>query len=329
MIARLVVFTLVLLLGATHRGSANDALVRVNHGSGWDALPVIVGVERGFFAQEGLTVSAMPVNSAVAAVDSLIAGTSDFALVPQRTLLLMAATKLDFAVISMNGWGTEMELVVRADDRRTKSVADLKGKTIAVGSGSEALPVLVRLLNQAKLTVKDVELANTNPSQLVNALDQEGVDAVFDTRHFTLALVAKGTGRVVLDADSVGSAVGRIGAAPLVVNKTVLTEEKETVQKFVNGWVKALTYIGQDPEDCARLLQIFLHRQGIEVQGDQARRWISMTRYDRSTWSENDILDAEYNAWGLVAGGVFKEQPKLKGYIDNSFAEAAAKRLGQ
>ena len=230
---------------------------------------------------------------------------------------------------SLRGVTPDVELVVRADDRQTKSLTDLRGRTIAVGSGSEAFPVLVRLLNQAKLTVKDVKVVDTNPSQLVNALDQEGIDAVFDTRQFTLALVAKGAARVVLDANSVNSAVGRIGAAPLVVNKTVLKEEGETVQKFVNGWVKALTYIGQDPEDCARLLQIFLHRQGIEVPADQARRWISMTRYNRSTWSENDILDAEYNGWGLVAGGVFKEQPKLKGYIDNSFAEAAAKRLGQ
>jgi hypothetical protein len=44
-------------------------------------------------------------------------------------------------------------------------------------------------------------------------------------------------------------------------------------------------------------------------------------------WTPNDTTDAEYNGWGLKEGGILKVLPKLEGFVDNRFAEAAVKRL--
>ena len=71
--------------------------------------------------------------------ESVIAGSTDFATVPQRTLLVMAAPKLSLKVISMNGWGTEVEVAVPTTDTFVESVAHLKGKTIGLGVGSEVV----------------------------------------------------------------------------------------------------------------------------------------------------------------------------------------------
>ena len=91
--------------------------------------------------------------------------------------------------------------------------------------------------------------------------------------------------------------------------------------------MRALTYIREDPDDAAAVLQIFFHRQGLELDAELAKAWIGMTRYDRYTWTAGDIADAEYNGWGLLTAKILRSQPKLSGYIDNSFAEAAAKQL--
>ena len=69
-------------------------LVRLTFGFGWDALPALVALERGFFASEGLLASGMAVGSAQAVMNSLATGTTDVAIVPQRTLLVMAALDL-------------------------------------------------------------------------------------------------------------------------------------------------------------------------------------------------------------------------------------------
>ncbi len=327
MIARLVVFTVVLLFGAATESRAQDNLVRLTYSTGWDALPALVGIDRGFFAAEGLVVNGLQANNTAGAIQSVVVGSSDFALLPQRAMLVMAAEELDFAVVSMNGWGTEMELVVPSADTATKSVKDLKGKTILTVSGSEALPALIRLLNAAQLAVNDVTIAQVQPNQLVQLFQQPDSHAVFDTRHYTKALVDNQSGRTVMSNNDVEKTIGRIGASPLIANKSTLETDAGKVQRFLNAWVRSLAYIREDPEDAAAVLQIFFHRQGLKLETELAKSWIGMTRYDRYTWSAGDVADAEYNGWGLMTGQVLKVQPKLNGYIDNRFAEAAAKQL--
>lgn len=301
-------------------------LVRFSFSSGWDALPAIVAIERGFFAKEQLVVSGLAATSSEAVANSLAGGSTDVAALPQRTLLALAAVQLPLRVVSMSHWGTEMELVVPPGQDGVKTLADLKGRAIAVGKGSEAYPVLVRLLNKAKLRPTDVTIKDLSAETLTQAFYQKegAIDAVFETRHFTTVLQKNSRARVVLTAHDVSKQLGYIGAAPLVVRQELIEKEPNTIQQFVKGWVNALRYIQQDPDDAARLLMIFFHRQGVKaVSEEMTKSWIAMNHYDRFMWTPTDIADAEYNAWGLKEGGFFKVVPKLGELVENRFARVA------
>jgi len=321
----------VLVFTVFHQAVAQEKpeLIRLSFSAGWDALPALVGIERGLFHDENLIVSGLTMTNPVAALRSVIVGSSDFALVPQRTLLVMAGSELDFKVVALAGWGTQMELVAREGDKSTKSVKDLRNKKIAMAAGSESFPVLMRLLNQNGLAPSEVEVQYVNADLLPQVFDIEGIDAILETRHFTTPLLSNKQGRVILSNEEIVRTIGRIGALPLIANSELIKERRDVVQRFLNAWVKSLAYIRQDPEDTARVLRIFFHRQGITIPNELARAWISMTRYDRAAWSDSDIADAEYNGWGLKTGGILNVQAKLKGYIDNSFANAAVKNLKQ
>lgn len=298
-------------------------LVRLSFTSGWDALPAIVAMERGFFHGENLVVSGMASSSPTAVMNSIAAGSTDFAAVPQRTLLVMAAANLPIKVVGKNGWGTEMELVTAADNTTISSIEDLKGKVVAIGPASEAYPVFVRLLNSAGLRPSDLNIRFLEADNLVAVFESGLVDAMFETRYYTSAVVSSGQARVVLPNKDISDVLGTIGALPLVANAKLVKDDPQTVQKFMNAWVKALIYIQQDPADAAHLVRFFFHRQGTPVPEKLARAWVSFTRYDRYTWSNDDILDAEYNGWGLVEGRILKASPKLSGFIDNTFATKA------
>jgi ABC-type nitrate/sulfonate/bicarbonate transport system substrate-binding protein len=326
-LVRILVFAFVIIGSLNLRAMAADmSLARLSYGSGWDALPAIVGIERGFFAEQKIIVSGLAVSSPTAVIDSLAVGTTDFALVPQRVMLVMVAAKVPVKVIAEGGWGTEMELVARPDEN-IKSVADLKGKTIAVVQGSEALPVLVRLLNQSKLKPTDVKIASMSADSLLKSLTGKKADAVFETRHFTIPLVDKKEGIVVIDAAGVTKAIGFVGAIPLVARNDMITKESDLTQRFVNAWVKSLAYIRQDPADAGRVLQIFFHRQGVPVTPTMAQTWIKMIKYDQYAWTPAAVKDAEYNGWALNAAKVLMVAPKMDGFVDNTFADAAAKTL--
>lgn len=301
--------------------------LRVAYPSSWEAIPAIVGIERGYFAGSGLVVSGMRSANANATADSLIAGTSDIALVPQRTLLIMAGKKLKFGVVAMNGWGTEIELIVPKTDKKTKSLTGLKGKRIAITRGSAALPVLMRLLNQKKMAIDDVKVVQVTAKALLQTLKTGGADAVIDLRQLTSVMVTKGEARVVATNRQIADAIGRIGAVPVLANARVLEKQSPVVQKFVHGWAAALSHIRQNPDDAARLLVIYFHRQGTKFPLKLAKTWIQMVNYDRFAWTKSDIADAEYNGWGLVMAGVMKTQPKIGPYIRNEYAQNAAKAL--
>lgn len=305
-------------------------LARFSFGSGWDAVPAIVAIDRGFFAEEGLVVDGLARSYEGTVAQSLVAGSTDFATVPQRTLLVMAALQLPLKVIAMNGWGTEVEVVVPKGETAIKTAAHLKGKTIGLGPASEVYPILIRLLNKAKLGLTDVKIKHLSPNDLTRAFKDNArlVDAVIESRHYTATLVETGEAQVALSNKDIVSAIGVIGAAPLVTRTALIDKEPATVQKFVSAWVKAFAYIQQDPDDAARLMTIFFHRQGVvNVQHALVNSWLGMTRYNRAVWSKDDLTDAEYNGWALKEGGILKVAPKLDGYVENRFAEEAQKRL--
>lgn len=306
---------------------AEKKLARLTFSSGWDALPALVAIERGFFDQEQLVVSGMTVSSPTAVMRSVVSRTTDFASVPQRMFLIMAALKLPIKAVTTNGWGRMMELVVRKENTTAKSLVDLKGKTLAMINGSEALPVLIRLANKERMHPTDIKIKFLPAAKLTKAFTEHLADAVFESKHFTSPLVRNGGGRLVFGHQHVVRNLGFIGTSPLITSKEMIEKEPETVQKFTNAWVKALFYIQQDPADAARLLQIFFHRQGVPVSKKLAASWVGMTRYDRYTWSPADIADAEYNGWGLKEGGVLKVIPKVGGYIENRFSSRALRKF--
>lgn len=314
-------------------GQAQEAtwpLVRLSYSSGWDAVPAVVALDRGFFIQERVMVDGIPRTSDRALASSLAAGSTDVAAVSQQLFLLMAAANLPVKVVAMGGWGTEMEVVVPKDDTTTRRIQDLKGKTVAMAAGSEALPVLVRLLNKARLRPVDVRLKFLSPEALLQVFraTPRAADAVIESRHYTMSLVQADQARVALSHRDIVGAIGVIGAAPLLARAPLVEKEPETVQKVVNAWVKALVYIRQDPEDAARLMTIFLHRQGVQrAVPALVKSWLGLTQYTRASWSPDDIADAEYNAWALQTAGLVKQAPKLAALVDNRFAETAWRRI--
>jgi ABC-type nitrate/sulfonate/bicarbonate transport system substrate-binding protein len=324
----LVIASIVLTPAWSHAGDWK--LIRLAYSSGWDALPAIVAIERGLFSQEHLVVNGLTITSTEALIGSLSSGSTDIAAVSQRGGLIMAALKLPLRILSLNGWGTQMELVISDQQPAVKSVADLKGKTIAIGVGSEAHPVLIRLLNKFKLRPSDVTIKLLPPDSLTKALDQKTplADGIFESRHFTSAVMKSGTAHVLMGAEDLTNLLGLIDAAPVIVRSELIEKEPDTVQRFANAWVKSLKYIQQDPDDAARLLAIFFHRQGLRaVTPELTKSWIAMTKYDRPIWTTSDTTDAEYNGWGLKEGGILKVLPKLDGFVDNRFAESAVRLL--
>ncbi|RDD62658.1 ABC transporter substrate-binding protein [Ferruginivarius sediminum] len=320
---------IVVSFGSVATAQDNDSfrLVRLSYSTGWDALPVVVAVERGFFTRQRLIVSGVAANSAGAVAQSLQANSTDIAVLPQRAFISLAAAGTNAKAIAVNSWGTQMQLVAPPNSG-ISTIKDLKGRTVAVGEGSAALPFLMRILNLEGLSPDSVRILQMPADQLATALPDGRADAVFDMGHITGPIIGAGQAKAVLNPQDVQKNLGAVGAMPVLASGRFIKNEPEVAQRVVNAWLAAQRYIHENPKDSAQLLRIFLHRHGVTVPEQLVANWIGLQRYDKlHEWTDNAIKDAEYNAWGLKQAGAIKEIPKLGGFVDNRFVKQAMKQI--
>src|SRR5512142_394058 len=127
-------------------------LVRLNYSGSIYATTSVVGVEKGFFDQEGLIVNAAPESSGQVALQALIGGSTDFAVGANIRPVQALGRDLPIKVIALSTWGFAGYVLVPVKDTTSKSLAELKGKTLAAQVGSGTHTVWLRYLRSKGLS---------------------------------------------------------------------------------------------------------------------------------------------------------------------------------
>ena len=110
-------------------------------------------------------------------IEAATAGKIDFAITGNTPPIFGAASNAKVKVVSAyDGGGTGDQILVHADSP-IKTVADLRGKTIAVGKGSSGHGNILGQLDKAGLTTSDVKLVFLQPADALSAFTQHQADA--------------------------------------------------------------------------------------------------------------------------------------------------------
>src|SRR5580704_9705014 len=117
----------------THAARANEQIhVGKAQGTAWTFLPVDIGIEQGFFAKQGLDIDSADLGGD-AKVQQALAGSIDIGLGSGPGLAFVAKGSTAIGVAAFAGPPRNISAIV-LDDSPIKTVADLKGKLIAVSS---------------------------------------------------------------------------------------------------------------------------------------------------------------------------------------------------
>ena len=109
-------------------------------------------------------------------LEFLKVGSTDFAGSAALSAFLSRANGVPLKVIYVASWGGSSIIQVKSDSP-LQSVADLKGKTIAVTKGTAPYFTLVRALAKSDLTINDLKVVNLQHPEGFAALRQGQVDA--------------------------------------------------------------------------------------------------------------------------------------------------------
>ncbi|NUR06775.1 MAG: ABC transporter substrate-binding protein [Nocardioidaceae bacterium] len=132
-------------------------------------------------------------------LEALNAGAIDIGGVGNTPPLFAAAAKSNLEVVSGAQMGAKGDAIVVPKDSPIESVADLKGKKVAVAEGSSANYNLLAQLDKAGLTYQDVKAQNLQPADALAAFSSGHVDAWAVWDPYTSQAELEAGGRILVD----------------------------------------------------------------------------------------------------------------------------------
>ncbi|NPU92881.1 MAG: ABC transporter substrate-binding protein [Gammaproteobacteria bacterium] len=142
-----------------------------------------------------------------------------------------------------------------------KSLADIRGKRVGVESTALGAIMLAAALDQAGLTLADVELVDLPSDQHAEALLQHKVDVIV-TFEPVRTLLRKAGAVVLFDS----SAVPELIVDVLVARREVLESRDEQLQDLVRGYYEARSYMITHPAEAHAFIARRQQLTSLELQ---------------------------------------------------------------
>jgi NitT/TauT family transport system substrate-binding protein len=216
--------------------------------------PFFVGVDKGFYAEEGLDVEIQE-GSGSATVVKLIGNATNVLGYADSATMMSGVTKgIPVKAVAVLLQTSPMSFIHRADAARPTSLEDLPGSKIAITSGDASLNIFNACLQKNGLTIEDVEtIVVGNPAAKETAVLEGQADSFLGYYIDQPLRMEKVTGvdmawktlYELCDVSTLSSAV--------IVNTVWAADHPEVVEKFVRATQRAVQYTMDNPEEAAEI----------------------------------------------------------------------------
>ncbi len=290
--------------------------------AGW--WPWAIAEQEGLFAANNVNVEMKWFDGYIESMEALSTGQIDGNCQTLNDTISFAADAANGEVavlVNDNSAGND-KIIVTAE---INTVADLKGKKVAVEEGVVDDFLLSLALKKEGLSRKDIEIVPLETGAAAAAFAAGQVDAVGAFPPFWLtALEREGSKELVTSADFPG-------AIPdlLVMSKTIIDERPEDVQAIVNTWFDVLAFMEKNPDKAD---EIMAKRAGVSIEELQQLK--VGTRFftiedNLKAFSEGEGIEhmpsaAKEMADFMVSVKFIPEAPDLSSVLDDQFVKTYA-----
>ncbi|MDB6001564.1 MAG: NitT/TauT family transport system substrate-binding protein [Rhizobacter sp.] len=294
--------------------------------------PLYIGVDKGFFKEQGLNVEIVEINSGATMMTQLATGDLDASGgSPGAGVYNAVRQGLAFKIVadkgsSLPGHGY-FAFVVRKDlADQIKRPADLKGRLLAVTgykNGASSEVTVHKLL--ASDGVKDSEVNQINMSfgDIVSALGTKKVDVGVLIEPLVTQAVSQGIGTMWKRVDDVypNQQYGALMYGPGII------KQPEVAKKFMVAYLKAARYYNDALSNkIPRDELIAILTKHTSVKNPELYKTMVFPGIDPDGKLNTVGMQGDVDWW--VSAGRMKEKVNLADIVDTSYADFAKKQLG-
>ncbi|HLH24925.1 MAG TPA: ABC transporter substrate-binding protein [Chloroflexota bacterium] len=316
--------------GSPSAGAAAVETVRVAHVPSTLFAPLYVAIEKGYVQEQGVKTQLEQVTAGQDAMALTAQGQLDAVVGGFAAATFNAIDRgLDLRVVGSMGAqpqsGYPSALMVRQDlldSRQVQSIADLRGRKIAVagGLGSTGSYWVANKLGEGGLGLRDVDVVNMPFPDMVTAFKASAVDAAFPPAPFTTEITKDGTAAYFGGPIRPGaSAVG------MVYGPAFRGERDATARRFFTALVRGARDLQGDGYFADEHLQIFAKYTNLPIE---TLRNIDAYGFDPDMKPDIDtLLDMQRV---FFDAGILTFSPPLTAdrIVDDSYSRAAVAQLG-
>jgi NitT/TauT family transport system substrate-binding protein len=205
--------------------------------------PLWLAEERGIFDEEGVSVDLSLIEVSADRITAMQADQLDASATTVDTWTLFAAQGADLVQVLATDESAGGDGIVAK--REIASIADLAGKTVAVQSASTSQFLLANALQEAGLTLDDLQLLDMSSGDAGAAFVAGQVDAAVTWQPWLANARETEFGHLLLDTrETPGLIVDTVAFRPQYV-----AENPEAVAAFVRAYYRAVEEIEANPDE--------------------------------------------------------------------------------
>ena len=205
-------------------------------------LPMDVGVKTGIFDKHGLDVEIVVFQGAAKMHQAMLAGSVDIGIGGGPEMALVAKGAPELAICNAAPPVAFLGIVVPADSP-IHSIADLKGKTMAVAAvGGLAYWLTLELARKEGWGPDGIALVSigNDPAAVVAALKTHSVDAAYTGTVLGFQMEEDKSGRLLAAASSYA---GHVGGGVIYATKKLIAANPDVIRRFIAGWLETVAYM--------------------------------------------------------------------------------------
>jgi NitT/TauT family transport system substrate-binding protein len=211
--------------------------------------PFFVAQEKGLFAKEGIEVELVNIEDHTTAFAGLFSGQVDAVqgAMPDAPTFAQPDEEPLVCVLALDeSRGGDGILATK----ETQTVADLKGKSVAVLPGSIAHFYLIVLLKEAGLSEADIEVVDLSAEDAAQAFSLQEVDAAVTNEPFLTPAKSAAHGHLLTDTtEQPGLLVDC-----LMTRADVFDVRRDEFQALARAWDAAVRYVESHPDEANEIM---------------------------------------------------------------------------
>jgi NitT/TauT family transport system substrate-binding protein len=295
---------------------------------GWIAWDI--AIQKGFFKEAGVLVDFVWFEY-VPSMDAFAAGKVDGVTVTNGDALVTGSSGAPSKCILMNDYSNGNDMIVAKPG--IKSVAELKGKKVGVEVGFVDHLLLLKALESAKLTEKDITIKNVTTDQTPQALKSGAVDAIAAWQPNSGAALKEvpGSTAIYTSADAPGLIYDH-----LCVNPKSLAERRADWLKVVKVWFQVADFINdaKNVDEAAKIMAARVKLPPEEYKGLMKGTFFLGLAGNQKAYAKTEALDSVFGSSKVVDAfftkhKMYKAPVKYEDYFDGSLVEEVAKAGGK